>query len=291
MSNKNIVSTKECDYLESDPPIRGQKYCCISFISPEDVIKQKEVFFFESFLTAFSKDINDFFDKSAEAFKDNESILDQLNALKQRYDYVTDTSKLQEEFNFYKSVNNDKLEGTYLEKNNFQTSIRGFKIRGSYETIKEAQIRAHIIKKMDNKFNVFIAEVGCWCPWSPDPNELEDQEYAESNLNTLMKGYRDNQSMKDEFYMKRKEMLTQEMIEKKRAHDEKQKAEAEAQAAEASEKPEQTEQPEAEPVVLEEQKESDENLVDITKQLDSDDAWMQRKENEAQQKDQDNINE
>ena len=33
------------DYLEVDKPIPGQNYTCISFVSPDDCIKQKELFF------------------------------------------------------------------------------------------------------------------------------------------------------------------------------------------------------------------------------------------------------
>jgi hypothetical protein len=35
---------------------------------------------------------------------------------------------------------------------------------------------------MDNKFNVYV-QGGCWCPWSPNPDDITDQEYAETNLN------------------------------------------------------------------------------------------------------------
>ena len=41
-------STTE-DYLEVDKSIPGQNYACISFVSPEKVLKQKEMFMFENF--------------------------------------------------------------------------------------------------------------------------------------------------------------------------------------------------------------------------------------------------
>ena len=38
------------DMLEEDKPIAGQKFSCISFISPEKIIKMRELFSFEQFL-------------------------------------------------------------------------------------------------------------------------------------------------------------------------------------------------------------------------------------------------
>ena len=34
--NDNLVSTKQMDYLDEDKQIRGQNYCLLSFISPEE---------------------------------------------------------------------------------------------------------------------------------------------------------------------------------------------------------------------------------------------------------------
>ena len=38
------------DYLEEDPEIPTQRYCIISFISPEKVIKQKNEYYNEKFV-------------------------------------------------------------------------------------------------------------------------------------------------------------------------------------------------------------------------------------------------
>ena len=41
------------DFLEVDPKIPGQNFVCLSFVSPEKVLKQKEVFFTTKFLEHF----------------------------------------------------------------------------------------------------------------------------------------------------------------------------------------------------------------------------------------------
>jgi hypothetical protein len=61
------------------------------------------------------------------------------------------------------------------------------------------------LKKIDNKFNIYIAQVGCWCPWSPNPECLENQEYSETQLNTLMKEYKKNMDNRDIVFENRKQ--------------------------------------------------------------------------------------
>lgn len=211
----NLVDTKTHDYLDQDPELRGQKYVCLSFVSPEDVIEQKEVHFFGKFLTNFSRDLSELFtnlkikaDDTTNVGEFSLNMIEMLDGLKQRYDYIFDAKALGDEFNFYKQNNSEKLEREYLEANNFQTSIRGIKVRGSYETLLEAQKRAEVIKKLDAAHNVYVGQVGCWCPWSPYPEDIENIEYSETQLNTIMKKYKENQSDKNEhFNMRRDEMM------------------------------------------------------------------------------------
>ena len=53
---------KYVDLLEEDKPIAGQKFVCVSFCSPEKILKEKEIFFFEEFLKKWE------FNKSMEKF-------------------------------------------------------------------------------------------------------------------------------------------------------------------------------------------------------------------------------
>ena len=194
------VSCKECDYLESDPPLRGQNYVCLSFISPENIIKRKDAFFFEYFLKNFSQDMNEFFSNLVAKYSDDKAIID---SIKDRYNYVFQPQLIEEEYNFFLRMNSDELEKKYLELNNFQTSVRGLKVRGVFDTRREAEIRAQVLKKMDDKFNVYVADVGCWLPWDPNPDSVDEQEFMETQLNTLMKKYKENQMKKDIFFQER----------------------------------------------------------------------------------------
>ena len=46
-------NTKHVDLLDEDKPIAGQKFVCLSFISPESIIKNKDLYFFDKFLKQF----------------------------------------------------------------------------------------------------------------------------------------------------------------------------------------------------------------------------------------------
>jgi DNA repair exonuclease SbcCD ATPase subunit len=74
-------------------------------------------------------------------------------------------------------------------------SLRGLKVRGVYSTKEEADKRAKELQDIDPDFDVFVGEVGKWLPWDPDPNDdkvVQDQVYYETQLNDLMKGYKEN---------------------------------------------------------------------------------------------------
>ena len=53
---------KYIDVLDEDKPIAGQKFTCISFISPEKILQKKEIYFFKEFLKHwdFTKSVQKF---------------------------------------------------------------------------------------------------------------------------------------------------------------------------------------------------------------------------------------
>lgn len=202
--NKNLVSVKEEDFLDEDPPLRGQNYVCLSFVSPEDVIKKKDVFFFENFVEDFSSQMQDLFKNLSEKYTED---ADKFKMIEDRYAYIFKQDALKDEYKFFLSTRESDLDKKFYEENNFQTSIRGMKVRGVFDTMREAEIRAQVLKKLDDRFNVYVAQVGCWCPWSPNPDDITNQEYSETHLNTLMKKYKDNEDKKNYFFEERKKEL------------------------------------------------------------------------------------
>ena len=53
---------------------------------------------------------------------------------------------------------------------------------------------------MDRSHNVYVAQVGYWLPWDPNPDNVQESEYLEKELNTLMKQYKSNEVQRDMFY-------------------------------------------------------------------------------------------
>ncbi len=41
--SKGVNNPKYVDLLEEDKPIAGQKFCCVSFVSPEKFLKKRTV--------------------------------------------------------------------------------------------------------------------------------------------------------------------------------------------------------------------------------------------------------
>jgi hypothetical protein len=209
------VSTKEVDYLEQDEPIRNQNFVCVSFISPEEILKKKEAYFFEKYTETYTKKNLEFMETLTNLFPTK---TEEVRIMKDNFDFLFDATKINESFNYFVKDQMETLEKEFHEQNDFQTSIRGLKVRGVYDTLQEAQARSQKLRKMENnKFSIFVAQVGCWCPWSPNPDNIEDQEFAETELNTLMKKYKENTDNKTEFFEQRKDDMKKQIAQSEKA--------------------------------------------------------------------------
>lgn len=233
-----LVPTNEADYLEEDKPIRGQNYVCLSFVSPEDVIRNKEIFYLEKYLSKFSSDIANMFENLLNKFPDSDDI---IKGVRDNHEHLFKAVELESDFKFFKQTRSDEIEKEYLNINNVRSSIRGIKVRGVFETLKEAQVRAELLRRLGDKFDIFVGQVGVWCPWSPNPEEIKNQEYAETQLNTLVKNYRENMDLRDEFFAKRKDEKIAEAvakIQKSRIVEEEEEAEVDVNAHSTEPEPE-----------------------------------------------------
>ena len=133
-----------------------------------------------------------------------------------------DAERIHDHYKYFVNDKHDELEKSFYEANNFQTSVRGLKVRSVYDTIEEAKARSEKLRKLENnKFSIYIAQVGCWCPWSPNPGAYYGPEFAETELNTLMHKYQENLDNKAEFFKTRQADLMKKIDES----EEKKKAE------------------------------------------------------------------
>ena len=91
-------------------------------------------------------------------------------------------------------------------------TIRGIKIRGVYGTEQEARSQASELQKRDTLHNIYVAPVGRWLPWDDDPSKAQDEEYAEGELNRIMKGLKENQAKSKMLHEQRKNDLIEKTL-------------------------------------------------------------------------------
>ena len=241
MSKATTTAERE-DFLEEDAAIPGQRFCLLSFLSPEKVLASKNIFMFEKFLDSYEfvsrtknleaflaktvNDINTKLDKEADAFfaKDMSGSAEVCLASKLRVDTLMDEfhgfvkknerelreSKLREAYDDFIYANKAKLENDFYVKNEFRTTVRGLKVRGVYGSQEEAVARSKRLQRLDPLHNIFVGEVGKWLPWDPEPSDVAEQEYAEEQLNTLMKKYKENEELKEQFNRENRERIAKQ---------------------------------------------------------------------------------
>jgi len=199
-------TTKHVDLLDEDKPLAGQKFVCLSFVSPEKIIKQRETFMFEKFVQQWD------FSKSMEKFTQF------LNFISFKYslDFNTLTKDLEEfaleekdnlfftsladEYKSYLDAHEEKLESEFNEENQFQTSTRGIKVRGSFPSQQEAELRCKMLREADPNHDVYVGPVGIWMPFHPEAYKTGRVEYLEQELNELMNEKNKNEkNAKQEF--------------------------------------------------------------------------------------------
>lgn len=183
---------KYIDALEEDRPINGQKYACVSFVSPEDIIKRRENFYFQNFVKHWD------FAKSMEKFiqfvnfisykysLEFDELVDNLKEFTESEKESLLKSDIENEYKTFLDEHEEKLNEEFGRRHEFQTSVRGIKIRGVYATMEEAELRCKMIREVDPNFDVYVGQVGMWVPFHPEAYKTGRVEYLEEELNQLM---------------------------------------------------------------------------------------------------------
>jgi hypothetical protein len=220
VSNEKINDLEE-DYLDVDKPLTGQNYYCISFVSPEKILEQKDKFMFYHFERAVYKKqsnmLNDALSKMIDNNNDGNVDIADIISLKKSLDnsykeYDVEFEKFKDLFEDFKFQNEEKIGDEFDKSNNFRTSVRGVKVRGVFDTKREADVRAAVLQRQDSLFDVFVGQIGYWCPWDPNPQKIGDIEYMNNDLNKLVKEYKANEVKKDMFYQEQKSQRQKESL-------------------------------------------------------------------------------
>jgi hypothetical protein len=219
MNADGTPNSKYVDLLDEDKPIAGQKFVCVSFVSPENILKQKQMFFFQEFV------------KQWELNKSMEKFVQFLNFVAYKYKLDFDTvmadfqefakdekasitsQSIEDDFKTFTDKNEEELEKKFGIAHNFQTNTRGIKIRGTYPSQEEAELRCKLLREADPHHDVYVGPVGMWMPWEPEAYKTGRVEYMEEELNKLMSEKQKNEGEAKEQFEKRIKETKQKAIE------------------------------------------------------------------------------
>ena len=211
------------DLLEEDKAIAGQKFACLSFVSPEHILEQKDHFYFREFLKVWE------FGKAMEkytqfinfvAFKygmDFNKLAEDLQAFVKEEKPELLKTAIADEYKTFVDNHEEQLEAEFNSRHDFQTSIRGLKVRGVYATQKEAELRCKLLREVDPNHDVYVGPVGMWMPFHPEAYKTGRVEYMEETLNQLMSEKKTNEEKaKTEFDRRIKEAKQKAMDDNRR---------------------------------------------------------------------------
>lgn len=200
------ANPKYVDLCDEDAPLAGQKFTCLSFVSPENILKRREQFLFEEFVKSwdFTKSMSKFFDFiHFMSYKYNlnvETAIEDFNEfVKEEKDNLKKMT-VEDDYKTFMDKNEERLNEEFNRKNVFQTSVRGLKVRGVYNTQEEAEHRCKSLRDIDPNHDIFVGPVGMWIPWDPDAYKTGRVEFMEEELNQLHSEKMKNETKaKDEF--------------------------------------------------------------------------------------------
>ena len=195
---KNLPNGKKnpkyVDLLDEDTiTVAGQKFACISFISPEKILKKRESYLFDQFVKQWDMS------KSMEKFTEfvnfisykyslnAENVIADFNEfIKEEESKIkADSTTVESDYKNFIDKDEERLNLQFNRENNFQTSVRGLKLRGSFATQEEAENQCKKIRERDPNHDIFVAPVGIWVPWDPDAYKTGRTEFMEEELNQL----------------------------------------------------------------------------------------------------------
>jgi len=203
------ANSKYVDLLDEDNAIAGQKFVCLSFISPENIIRDKNMFLFDKFIKQF--EFYKTFDKYTQflnflSYKYNldfNNLTDDMNEyIKEEKDNLFLTT-IDDDYKTYLDKNEEKLQDEYNKLYNFQTSTRGLKVRGVFASQEEAETKCKVLRENDPNHDVYVGQVGLWMPFHPEAYKTGKVEYLEKELNELMSEKKKNDETNKEEFKKR----------------------------------------------------------------------------------------
>ena len=199
-------NTKYVDVLDEDASIAGQKFSCMSFLSPEKILDKREQFLFDRFVEQwdFTKSMTKFGDFiNFISYKYNlnvENLMADYNDFCKEEQQRLKENGVSDDYKNFLDKNEERLTEQFSRDHAFQTSVRGLKSRGNFATQEEAEMQCKKLREKDPSHDIFVAPVGVWLPWDPNAYKTGRVEFMEEELNKLHQEKIKNEAKaKDEF--------------------------------------------------------------------------------------------
>ena len=230
------------DYLKEDPPMPGQDWAVVSFISPNDKVLLKQLHYVNQFMVSdinktigaqamqmakfigvkMRGQIEDVLDKLSNSLDDDDKRVHEI--LKKKYEqlqidedefvhecrrkYELDEEEMMDKYKMYVVENRLEMDKQFDEAHDHVTSVRGFKVRGNFQRLADARERAKMLRDdVEQAIHAFVVPVGRWFPVDMDADEAQDQEHMLSELNNFMGKYHQNIQNKNANFRQREQSL------------------------------------------------------------------------------------
>ena len=191
---------KYVDLLSVDPPMAEQNYVCMSFVSPDKIIKQKNTFMFERFVKNFdleksSKKFVQFLNFVSYKYNLNfNKVMDDFNDfIKSEQPKLIETT-IEDDYKNFIDANGKSLEQEFNQLVSFKTNTNGVKVRGVFPSQEEAGMRCKMLREIDPNHDIYVGPVGVWVPWEPEAYRTGKVDYMEDELNQLMHKKTENEA-------------------------------------------------------------------------------------------------
>jgi hypothetical protein len=89
----------------------------------------------------------------------------------------------------------------------------GLKIRGAFSTKPEADAHIKRLMKADNLFDIYLVDMYKWL-LLPAPEQIDDVQYQETYLNTMLSEYKESQALAKQHFQERKQRIMEEGLDK-----------------------------------------------------------------------------
>jgi hypothetical protein len=191
MNADGSMNSKYVDLCDEDQAIAGQKFACMSFVSPEKILQKREVYLFNQFIKnwEFSKSMERYFEFiHFISYKHNinvETLIGDFNDFVKEESDKLKKSGIEDDYKNFLDKQEDKLNEQFNREHAFQTSVRGLKIRGVFGNQEEAEEKCKKLRESDPNHDIYVGPVGVWIPWDPDAYKTGRVEHMEEELNAL----------------------------------------------------------------------------------------------------------